>query len=183
MVLFLDPQGKYSINCSSLWCRTKLHFIRHCSVKPFFPSPFPPPSWHAQEASQFNSSCSSWCHPSPCWLEALCLQPIQLAFQAHPGLTYFSHHLNSYSPTSSSNQLCWYFWRSRGFSCFHLMPESPPLYLHRKPDLLLYLLPHYYPIHSWSFPYNPSIRFLFPSHWETAFHHFLSYTFHLQLVY
>ena len=30
--------------------------------------------------------------------------------------------------------------------------------------------------HSWSFPYNPSRLYLFPSHWSTTFHHFISYT-------
>ena len=91
MVLFWQPsQDRHSINCSFLGHKAKSHFINsHYSTKPFL-TPFPPPSYHAQEASQLNSSRSSWYHPSHWRLDSLCREPIQVAFKIHQGLWHIS---------------------------------------------------------------------------------------------
>ena len=68
------------------------------------------------------------------------------------------------------------------FSFLTLLPVD--LYVHRPLDLLLHLFSHYDPNYfpqSWSFPTNPSRRYLFPSHWGTTFLDFLTYIF-LQLL-
>ena len=68
------------------------------------------------------------------------------------------------------------------FSFLTLLPVD--LYVHSLLDLLLHLFSHYDPNYfpqSWSFPTNPSRRYLFPSHWGTTFLDFLTYIF-LQLL-
>ena len=101
MMLLLHPsQDKYSINCSSLRHKAKLHYInRHYSTKHFFHHHFHHP--HAM-LKKLQSSIAA----------VVLVVPLMIGTSIHrahsAGIpnpsktpTYFCHHWNSYSPTSS----------------------------------------------------------------------------------
>ena len=67
--------------------------------------------------------------------------------------------------------------QSRGFSCFHLTLVAPLFTQTTVPFTASPSTLRSKSFSSWSFSYNPSRLYLFPSHLGTASHHFLSYTF------
>ena len=91
--LLASSQDKYSINCSSLRHKAKLHFInRHYSMKHFFQHPF---HHHHTMLKKLHTSIAA-AVPDVTRYSAGMKSILDF-------LIYFNHHLNSYSPLVAVN--------------------------------------------------------------------------------
>ena len=125
MILFLHPsQDIYSINCSSLRHKAKLHFINsHYSTKPLFQRPFP----HLHSSLiELHSSMAVPDITLPLEDRTHYAYSADIPIPSRT-LTYFNHH---FSPLSAINSSDTSDEPGAFLFSFHLMPVAPPLCLH-----------------------------------------------------